>query len=89
MGCNCKRAVELNENYGEKVEYGVSSKALHYIKKAFTIAFVFAATILMTPVAIIYVMIQVLFRKDNMVILPDALAKYTVRKDGQGLQGKG
>lgn len=86
MACNCKKAIDLNENYGEKVEYTPLSKVGFYLKKTLIVSFVLAGIVVLTPLALVYVMISVLFGKDRMVVLPKALAKYTVRKDGQKLQ---
>lgn len=61
MGCNCKRGVELEEKYGENVEETPIEKGLRLLYKVAVFALVLVLGIVVSPIAIIYVLYRMVF----------------------------
>ena len=76
MSCNCKRAREIEEKYGEEQEESLFWKGYRFLWKIiFNLIFIVLA-IIITPIIILMVLYNIVFGRENVLILPKQMRKY-------------
>ena len=70
MGCNCKRKIELEDKYGEKVEEGLLERLTRGIVRALLALTTVVFAIVITPFAIIYLLLKLFFSRDKGIMFP-------------------
>ena len=76
MSCNCKRAREIEEKYGEEQEESLFWKGYRFLWKIiFNLIFIVLA-IIITPIIILMVLYNIVVGRENILMLPKQLRKY-------------
>jgi len=61
MGCNCKRGMALEDQYGEKMEESSVWRVIRFFYKVLMFALVLVLGIVLSPVVVIYVIYKMVF----------------------------
>ena len=61
MGCNCKRAVTLEEDYGAPMEENLAQKAVRMLYKCLMFIIVVALSVVVSPVVMLVAIWKITF----------------------------
>ena len=76
MSCNCKRAREIEEEYGEEQKENFFWRTYRFLWRIiFSLIFVILG-IIITPIIILMVLYNIVFGRENILVLPKQLRKY-------------
>ena len=76
MSCNCKKANEIVEAYGEEPEKTLFEKMIGFVLKVILFLMVLILTVVIAPIIIVVAIYKICFSKDNKVVLPKVLSKH-------------
>jgi hypothetical protein len=68
MGCNCKRAVTLEEDYGAPMEENWFGKMIRMLYKCIMFIIVVVLSIIVSPIVILIAIYQITFGKGGIKI---------------------
>lgn len=76
MGCNCKRAMALENEYGTKEKETIFGKIWRYILRGIAFIMVIMMSIVIIPILILAIIYQIIFKDNVNIVLPKILGKY-------------
>lgn len=76
MGCNCKKKIALEDEYGVKEEETLFGKTIRILMKTFTHLLLIVLTLVTVPVVTLMIIYTIVFKKNNRLVLPKFLGKY-------------
>ena len=76
MSCNCKRAREIEEKYGEEQEESLFWKGYRFLWKIIFNLILIVLAIIVTPIIIFMVLYNIVVGRENILMLPKQLRKY-------------
>ena len=75
MGCNCKRRMDIEDKYGEKIEENLLEKGLRLILKVMVFALAIALSIVITPFLLIYIAYKMIFKHSTTLAMPKQIVR--------------
>ncbi len=76
MSCNCKKTVELEEKYGDRVDESLLGKVLRFLWALMMFFVVVGLAVVIVPIMIVVIIYKIFFGDDTNIILPKFLGKY-------------
>ena len=76
MSCNCKRAREIEEKYGEEQEENLFWKGYRFLWRIIFALILIVLAIIVTPIIIFMVLYNIVVGRENILMLPKQLRKY-------------
>ena len=76
MGCNCKKALKLEEDHGTKVKETKLQLTYRTLWKLIVLGIGFILGIVLVPVIILVLMYNQIFRGGKGITIPEKLSKY-------------
>lgn len=76
MACNCKRANEISEKYGEQLEDNIFTKIVRFFWKIIFFIIGVSLGLILSPIIVVIAIYKMFFSSNNTIVLPKFLSKY-------------
>ena len=76
MGCNCKKKIALEDEYGVKEREGIIGKSVRFLLKIAMFLILVALSVIVVPIMIFVIIYKLTLGKSTRIILPKFLGKY-------------
>ena len=76
MGCNCKKAIQIEDRYGTKMEENLLQKTRRNLIKILVLLIGFGLGIVIVPVVTVVLIYNQIFRGGKGLTMPKMLSKY-------------
>lgn len=76
MGCNCKRALQIQEKYGTEVNENTFQKVYRVLLKIIILLIGLVFGVILVPVVVFILIFNQVFRDGKGITIPKKLSKY-------------
>jgi len=76
MACNCKKAIQIEDRYGTKIEESLLQKTRRTFGKILVLLIGFGLSIVVVPVITVVLIYNQIFREGKGITIPKMLSKY-------------
>lgn len=78
MGCGCKKKLEIENKYGEKIKETGLGKITRFALKVLLYTITVLLAIVVIPIVLMVVIFNIFFRNNAGIVMPKFLSKYLV-----------
>lgn len=76
MSCNCKRKIDIEEQFGEPMDENLFEKLSRFMKRITVFIIFLGLALILIPTIVIIAMYKLVFSKNPTISMPKFLGKY-------------